>query len=84
MPAFSALRSDPDGNLWVRDFDVALPGDREERWHVFDPNGRYLGVLEMPKAFALMTVGVDYIAGVSRDRFGTEQARIYDLKKPRR
>ena len=84
MPAFSALRSDVDGNLWAREFDIALPADREERWHVFDPNGRYLGALEMPKAFSLMTVGPDYLAGVWKDRFGTERVRIYELKKPRR
>lgn len=84
MPAFSALRADAEGNLWARDFDVALPADRKERWNVFDPNGRYLGALEMPKAFALMTVGIDYAAGVWKDQFGTERVRIYELKKPRR
>ena len=84
MPAFSALRADPDGNLWARDFDVALPADRKERWNVFDPNGRYLGALEMPKAFSLMTVGIDYAGGVWKDQFGTERVRIYELKKPLR
>ena len=82
LPAFSSLRSDPDGNLWARDFDVALPGDRSERWNVFDANGLYLGALEMPKGFSLLTVGIDYIGGVAKDRFGTEQVRIYELKKP--
>jgi hypothetical protein len=84
MPAFSALRADPDGNVWARDFDVAPFAEREERWNVFDPNGRYLGALEMPKAFTVLTVGLDYVAGVWKDRFGTERVRIYELKKPRR
>jgi hypothetical protein len=84
LPAFSALRADPDGNLWVRDFDVALPADRRERWNVFDANGRYLGALEMPKAFAVMTIGIDYVAGVWKDRFGTERVRVYALEKPTR
>ena len=84
MPAFAALRADPDGNLWARDFDLTLPADRKERWNVFDSNGRYLGALVMPKAFSVMTVGVDYVAGVWKDQFGTERARIYELKKPRR
>jgi hypothetical protein len=83
LPAFSGLRSDPDGNLWVRDYEVGLPADHAERWNVFDANGRYLGALDMPKAFRLLTIGVDYLAGVARDRFGTEQVRIYELKKPR-
>jgi sugar lactone lactonase YvrE len=84
MPAFSALRSDVDGNLWVREFDTEMPGDRHERWNIFDPNGLYLGVLEMPKAFSVLNVGDDYVAGVWKDAFGTERARVYDLKKPAR
>ena len=84
MPAFSALRSDPDGTLWALDFSIALPEDRQERWNVFDPNGRYLGALEMPTGFTSMTVGVDYVAGVAKNKFGTEYARVYDLEKPRR
>jgi hypothetical protein len=83
LPAFSALRSDPDANLWVREWDVALPADRAERWIVFDANGRYLGALQMPKGFSLLTVGVDYVGGVARDKFRIEQVRIYELKKPR-
>jgi hypothetical protein len=84
MPAFEALRSDPDGNLWTLDFSVDLPADRTERWNVFDANGRYLGALEMPKAFTVMTIGVDYVAGVWKDRYGNERARVYELNKPRR
>ena len=82
QPAFAAVRADADGNLWVRDFDVNMPANRKERWNVFDPNGRYLGALEMPKAFTVLNIGVDYIGGVWKDAFGTERARVYDLKKP--
>ena len=84
MPAFDALLSDEDGYLWVRDFDYRLPADREERWNIFDPNGRYLGSLTMPRAFTLMTIGPKYIAGVSRSSGGAETVRVYELKKPAR
>ena len=84
MPAFDALLSDEDGYLWVRDFDYRLPAEREERWNVFDPNGRYLGALEMPQAFALMTITPKYIAGVARNRAGVETVRVFELKKPAR
>lgn len=84
MPAFSALRADPDGYLWARDFDLALPGSQRERWNVFDPNGRYLGALEMAKGFAVLTVGTDYVGGVAKDKYGTEQVRIYELNRPKR
>ena len=84
MPAFSALRADPDGFLWARDFDLALPGHQRERWNIFDPNGRYLGPLTMPKGFALMTVGLDYIAGVTRNEYGGERVGIYELIKAKR
>ena len=84
MPAFSALRTDPDGYLWARDFDLALPGHQRERWNVFDPNGRYLGPLTMAKGFALMTVGSDYVAGVTKDEYGTERVRVYELIKAKR
>ena len=78
------LLSDEDGYLWVRDFDYRLPAEREERWNVFDPNGRYLGALEMPQAFALMTITPKYIAGVARNRAGVETVRVFELKKPAR
>jgi hypothetical protein len=84
MPAFSALRTDPDGFLWARDFELALPGHQRERWNVFDPNGRYLGALTMPKGFALLTVGLDYIAGVTTNEYGGERVGIYELIKAKR
>ena len=84
MPAFDGLLSDEDGYLWVRDFDYRLPADREERWNIFDPNGRYLGALEMPQSFTLMTITPKYVAGVWKDRLGTETVRVYELKKPER
>ena len=84
LPAFDKLLSDEDGYLWVRDFDHRLPADRDERWNVFDPNGRYLGALEMPASFSLMTITPKYIAGVSRNAGGAEIVRVYELKKPGR
>ncbi len=84
MPAFDKLLSDEDGYLWVRDFDYRLPADRDERWNIFDPNGRYLGALEMPASFSLTTITPKYIAGVSKNAGGAEIVRVYELKKPAR
>jgi hypothetical protein len=84
LPAFSALRADPDGNVWAREYDIELSKNRAERWNVFDANGRYLGDMTMPKGFEIMTVGTDYVAGVYKGGIGVETVRVYDLKKPRR
>lgn len=59
-PAFGPLAIGPEGRLLAGlpsefpDPDVADPPPVVERWDVFSPEGRYLGVLELPAGFHLL------------------------------
>jgi len=78
-PALAGVLARPNGEVWVQrvrtldetasgeaaDFDPQDLGDR--RWDVFEPGGRYMGVLTLPERFALMKVVGDRVFGVLRD-----------------
>lgn len=84
-PVLASILARPDGEVWVqrvrsldamasdagRDFDFEDLGDRH--WDVFDPEGRYLGVLSFPERFTLMKVMGDRVFGVARDGLGVQQ-----------
>ncbi|MGK7311011.1 MAG: hypothetical protein ACN0LA_02135 [Candidatus Longimicrobiales bacterium M2_2A_002] len=71
---------DPDDNLWVG--HVLTPGDRERRWSVFGPDGRWLGVVTAPTALRITDVGSDRVVGVWRDSDGTQTIRRFELIEP--
>lgn len=79
FPAFSALRLDTDGNLWVRKF--RRPLERQPIWAVFSPEGGLLGEVVMPAGLGVMEIGSDYVLGVQRDDFGIERVLLYYLEK---
>ena len=79
-PAFSSLQTDSDGNLWVEEY--RRPSDRQPRWSVFDPSGRYLGTLTMPAGFTVFQVGRDFVLGSRVDSLGVARVVRYGLRKP--
>lgn len=82
FPAFSDLRTDAAGNLWVEQY--ARPGDEQPRWDVFDPEGRWLGAVETPVGLKIHDIGPDWILGVQKDELDVEHVRMYPLRKPAR
>jgi len=91
VPAFSRIRTDLTGILWVEDFrrEHALP--RQEfgppygeatRWSVFDPEGVWLGEVVTPPRFHVHEIGEDYVLGVYRDDLDVEFVRMHELIKP--
>lgn len=84
-PALTTVLGGPDGTLWVQrvDPDEALELDWTEGlqnlslgsrdWDVFDPEGRYLGTVEMPDGFVPMRVRGDLIYGIHRDDLGIQR-----------
>ncbi len=82
MPAYSDIRADPEGNLWVADY--RRPGDELPRWNVFDPDGRWLGTVVAPSRFLVYEIGSDYVLGHHSDEMDVERVRLYDLEKPGR
>jgi hypothetical protein len=89
-PALAALLAGPEGTLWVQrvDPDNALdPAAFEDiqnlqfgspAWDVFDAEGRYLGIVEMPERFTPRRVVGDLIYGVQTDAMGV--ARVARLR----
>ncbi|NIM51868.1 MAG: hypothetical protein GTO22_21930 [Gemmatimonadales bacterium] len=85
FPAFSAIQLGPGGTIWVQHVQSAAALSDEEleqynlledtgapEWDVFDAEGRFLGVVSMPKRFAPRVFRDDKIYGVWRDELDVQ------------
>lgn len=79
FPAFAGVLVDRLGYLWVREY--GLPGDADRLWTVFDPEGRALGLVEMPGSFSVREIGEDYILGTRDDALGIEYVESWSLDR---
>lgn len=79
FPAWSLLLADSEGNLWVRAY--APPGDPQQAWSVFDPDGRWLGEVELPNGVRPRQIGPDWMLGTFFQD-GVRRVRVYRLHKP--
>jgi hypothetical protein len=61
LPAYSELRVDRSGRLWVRRYPRPL--EKTQEWWVFTADARYLGRVDMPAAFVVEDIGDEHIAG---------------------
>ena len=77
MPAYERILADPDGYLWVLDYDPAPASMRA--WSIFDPDGLWLGTVTMPAGFRLAAVGRREVVGLWRDANGAEHLRVYPV-----
>jgi len=79
-PAFAQFMGGPDGSIWVQQIQAPSELSPEERkgfnlqydlaareWDVFDGDGRFLGVVAMPRRFQPVQFIGDKIFGVQRD-----------------
>lgn len=79
LPPFSTLRADPAGNVWlVR----SLPGDPRTRFDIHDRQGRRVAALELPGAFTLHEVGLDYVLGSIESEDGEPVVVLHRLRRP--
>jgi len=81
LPTHTALALDPVGNLWVEEYRLPWDNDSPRRWSVFDPEGRWLGQLELPKGLRVIEIGEGHISGVERDDTGVEYVKVYEVMK---
>lgn len=80
MPAYGSLRVGAGGYLWVQEHDP--PGtEGPARWSVFDPDGRLLGEVTVPRRFSPHEIGHDYVLGVFTDELDVEHVRLYRLRR---
>jgi len=93
-PALARVKAGPGNTIWVQQiktaamakesgagFNIQDPG--APRWDVFDTDGRYLGVVEFPANFALMTFDGDVVYGVMRDEFEVQYVARLRVQRER-
>jgi hypothetical protein len=81
FPPYFYLRTDEPGSLWVQEYAPTVGEGRV--WSVFDPEGIYLGDVEMPDRFRVYQIGADFVLGQWRDEDDVEHVRRYGIIKPR-
>ena len=81
FPAYSRLRGDALGHLWVGEFK--LPGAQYEGtlWTVFDTEGRALGFVATPGGLSIFEIGEDYILGATTDEMDVEYVQLWELAR---
>jgi hypothetical protein len=77
VPAYTAMRMDDDGYLWVKRF--SLPSDTTSTWGVFAPDGSYAGHVTLPATLQVLDIGSTYILGVSTNDLDVEQVQLHRL-----
>ena len=78
-PAYSRIMVDPGNNIWVADYPSH--GDEQSLWNVFDPEGRWLGTVEMPYGGFIHQIGEDFVLGIWVDELDVEQVRLYRIDR---
>ena len=89
FPAFGRALVDRLGYLWVEEY--RLPGEEHRLWTVFDPEGRALGLVEMPGTFRVREIGgtTSSARGVTNSASSTSSpgpstAPAHEARDPRR
>jgi hypothetical protein len=84
-PAHGAVSLDPAGRIWV----ATAPGTGADGapfetpgWHVFGPDGRWLGTVAGPERFRITQVGADRVVGVWQDPLDVEHVQVRPLVRP--
>ena len=79
FPAFGRVLVDRLDYLWIEEY--RLPGEDHRLWTVFDPEGRALGLVEMPGSFTVEEIGEDYILGTREDELDIEYVESWPLDR---
>lgn len=82
FPAYSRLRGDALGYLWVAEFKLPDAEYEGTVWTVFDREGRALGFVETPGGLSILEIGEDYILGETVDELGVEYVQVWELARP--
>lgn len=91
IPAYDAIRVDPAGNLWLRDYPtesggrpgVFEPGEppAEQVWRVLDDAGRYLGPVRLPGSLQVLGFAGERLVGVERDLDDLERILLFPIRR---
>ncbi len=85
LPTFYKLLVDPEGNLWAvqRNYGVRDDGGAPDmfEYFVFGPDGRHLGVVEVPANLQVFQIGTDFILGRVTDELDVHYVHRYEIMK---
>lgn len=91
QPVFAQFVAGPDGELWVRrydiDVDVPLVDPMLERsktpstWDVFAGNGRWVATVRVPARFRVFQAGKGYLLGVRVDDDDVEHVSMLSVSR---
>ena len=81
FPAYSRLRGDALGHLWVAEFKLPDAEYEGAVWTVFDGEGRALGFVETPGGLSIFEIGEDYILGGTTDELDVEYVQVWELAR---
>lgn len=82
LPAYTRLRTDDEGNVWV--FEPSVPGTGDPPiFTILRPDGTALGRLPWPTAELgqPLHLGRDAVLTVATDSLGVPSLRVYDLER---
>ena len=86
-PPVAGLLVDPEGYLWVSGWSASEVGG-PDRWSVFSPEGRWVGVLPAPMLEVQCNrfsnpcwMGTDFFLAVRRDKVGRELVEGYRIRR---
>lgn len=80
-PAFDRVVSGALGHLWVREWDDPGPEGDPRWWSIFDPEGRWLGRLELPGDLDVREIGAHHVLGVHTGEMGVQRIRLHRLRR---
>jgi len=70
-PAYGAMIVDSAQHVWLAHH--VRPGDQATRWDILDPQGRFLGTLEVDRTIEITQIGIDFILGNRVNEEGVPQ-----------
>jgi hypothetical protein len=80
MPFFSAIRSVPDGTVWIRNYQP-FRAEPVREWQVISADGDWLGGVQMPNGFEPHVFTEDAVLGVTVDGLGVEHVREHAIRR---
>jgi len=79
--AFSELKVDAEGNIWLRTGRNLYHYAPSTEWTVFSAEGVFLGTISLPERFTVLEIGSEEILGVWKDEMDVEFIRAYSIEK---
>jgi hypothetical protein len=80
LPPHGALVVDANDQLWVQ--DVPRGASPSVLWRIFDPAGRAVAQVTLPRALEIFEIGADFVLGRYLDENeGVPEVRLYGLRR---